>query len=582
MPTREQLESALMNADKVGDIQAARMLANALKNGEFDEATKPEAEPQTKTNDSYGLNLAREALQGLTFGFSDEAGAGLAALAASLTSDAKFSDAYNDIIKNVRGEQNAFREENPISSAGAQLVGGIASGGAGLAKAANALAPVGSSIAKSALVGSGAGAIEGGIAGAGFADEDKLEGAKTGTLIGAGTGFVGGGLGGYFSKRSALKDELANLFENDGQNIKLAKYIKDGTGKIKTDRLAQHVVKQGYDEAVVAAIKGSGKADKAKMRRMLATLERGKENAKFAALNRPSDVVGDSVAQRIKYIERVNSLAGKRVKAASQRLKGQDVDFQPAVNELLGDLDELGVKFDPSSGAINFTGSDFEALSGAEGAIKRVLERMRTGGKPDAYDVHRLKKYIDNNVEFGRSEGGAIGQAERVIKRLRRNMDTALDGKFKAYDEANTTFSKTKEALDAIQKAAGASIEFDSPNLNKSLGVLSRRLMSNVQSRTRLLDSIQMLEDVAAANGAKFDDDIITQALFADELNSVFGAAARTSLQGEGEKVARHAARAANGSVVDMGLEAAGKAYDSVRGVNDEQAIKTMKALLNR
>lgn len=580
MPTREQLESALINADRAGDVQAATMLANALKNGEYDKPSE-QKEPQTKTNDSYGLNLAREGLQGLTFGFSDEAGAGLAALAASLTTDAKFSDAYADIIKNVRGEQNAFREENPIASAGAQLVGGIATGGAGLAKAASRLAPAGTGIARAAGVGAGVGAIEGGVAGAGFADEDKLEGAQIGAGTGLILGGIGAGIGGTFAKRSEFKDELANTFARDGQNTKLAKYMQDGAGKIKNDRLAKEVIRQGYDEGVVATIKGASKADKSKMKRMIQILERGRENERFRAVNAPSQVAGDSMAERVRYIERVNKLAGAKVRATAKALRGKDVNFRPAVDELLDDLDELGIKFDENTGAIDFTGSDFEALEGAENAIRRVLSRMRTGTAPDAYDVHRLKKYIDNNVEYGRSEGGAVGDAERVIKKLRTNMDAVLDGKFKAYDVANTTFSQTKKALDKFDGLSSL-VDMESDNVNKTLGNLSRRIMSHAVSKGGVLDVIQEIDDVAAANGARFTDDIVTQALFADELNKVFGATARTSLAGEGEKVARAASQAASSSAVDMGITAVGQAYDSARGVNPEQAIRTMKALLNR
>lgn len=41
MPTKEQLESALINADKAGDVEAAKVLANALKSGQYDQTTKP-------------------------------------------------------------------------------------------------------------------------------------------------------------------------------------------------------------------------------------------------------------------------------------------------------------------------------------------------------------------------------------------------------------------------------------------------------------------------------------------------------------------------------------------------------------
>jgi len=51
MPTKEQLESALRNADQAGDAQAAKQLANALRGGQFDQ---PEIEP---TAADYGQAL---------------------------------------------------------------------------------------------------------------------------------------------------------------------------------------------------------------------------------------------------------------------------------------------------------------------------------------------------------------------------------------------------------------------------------------------------------------------------------------------------------------------------------------------
>lgn len=50
-PTREQLESALINADKAGDYNAAKQLANALKGGQFDrmdEKTGQKKKPKQK------------------------------------------------------------------------------------------------------------------------------------------------------------------------------------------------------------------------------------------------------------------------------------------------------------------------------------------------------------------------------------------------------------------------------------------------------------------------------------------------------------------------------------------------------
>jgi len=66
MPTRQQLERALIGADKAGDVEAARTLATALKAGQFDDAPKAapaELEPQGSIAGDVG-NLAAGAFRG--------------------------------------------------------------------------------------------------------------------------------------------------------------------------------------------------------------------------------------------------------------------------------------------------------------------------------------------------------------------------------------------------------------------------------------------------------------------------------------------------------------------------------------
>lgn len=573
MPTEEQLKTALINADKAGDTVAAKKLANALKRMRVEPVESP------KTNDSYALNTAREGLQGMTFGFSDELGAGMAALAASMTSDATFNDAYKDIVGSIRQEQNAFREENPKTAFAAQMAGGLASGVGGLAKlGAKEGAKVGARVLQNAAVGAG----EGALAGAGFSDENKLKGAAQGAAIGSLAGAIGGEVVNKFQKNSALKREASELFETDPQNAKLAAYMKTGQGKIVGDKAAQEAMRQGYDEGIVQAVKGASNRDRIAMSRMVSILEKGKNNRRYGAINRPVDVAGDSLAKRVKFIQQANKKAGMAVDRAARGLKGQEVDYRPAVNSFLENLDDFGVKFDPVTNSISFKGSDFEKIPGAERAIKNLLSRMRDTNAPDAYDVHRLKRFIDNNVEYGKNSGGSVGQAEILMKKLRTDLNTALKGKFSEYDQANAAYRETKTAIDGFQKAAGKAVDFDAPNLDKALGTSSRRFLGNAQSRPGLINSLNDIETIAAKNGAKFDDDVITQALFADELDSMFGAAAKTSLQGDVQKATKHGVNAALGNVREAATDLLASKVDDARGINEENAIKAIKELLKR
>ena len=69
MPTKEQLESALRNADAAGDSAAAKQLANALKAGQYDQTTAQPAESRKRVRGLQGeregfLSRAREMVTG--------------------------------------------------------------------------------------------------------------------------------------------------------------------------------------------------------------------------------------------------------------------------------------------------------------------------------------------------------------------------------------------------------------------------------------------------------------------------------------------------------------------------------------
>jgi hypothetical protein len=79
-----------------------------------------------------------------------------------------------------------------------------------------------------------------------------------------------------------------------------------------------------------------------------------------------------------------------------------------------------------------------------------------------------------------------------------------------------------------------------------------------------------------------FDDDLVTQALFADELDSVFGPTARTSFQGQIDQALKRGVSAATttGGAADAAIGVIGKAAEKARGINQENAFKSIKELL--
>lgn len=382
----------------------------------------------------------------------------------------------------------------------------------------------------------------------------------------------------FFTKQSPFKQKVAELIEAGETDNITAKFIINGSGKVKTDPILKEAVKQGFDEGVVAAIKGSSNKDRQVMSKMVETLKRGMGNARFAAENRPTDAVGDSVLARFKAVVKSNKEAGMRLDKVARSLKG-DVDFNPAVSQFLDDLDGIGVSISEDLKPI-FKGSDIEDLAAPENIIKRVAKRMSRKKKLSALDIHKMKKFIDEQVTFGKSAEGLGGKTERILKSFRRNLDQALDSTFPEYNAVNTKFADTISALDNFKDAAGSKFNPLSENADKFVGTLTRRLLSNAQSRVALIDSLKGLQDTAVKYGSKFDDDIITQTMFADELSRMFGSAATTSFEGGIEKAVKTAS--GRRGVVDVGLDVAAAGVKAARGVNEENSIKAIEKLLRQ
>lgn len=401
----------------------------------------------------------------------------------------------------------------------------------------------------------------------------------------------------------AILDTKLSLLRDTGDTSTAGKML-DAAGNVVNDPAAKAATKQGFDPGLVAMVKASTPDARKKMLSMLDIVEKGKQNFRYSADNRPLDIAGDSVLNRVKVVREANRVAGVKLEGVANNLKGQQVDVAPAVNSFLSDLEGMGVKFNPQDRTLSFMGSDLEGVPGPQRVIKNVVNRMLNTQVPDAYDAHRLKKFIDEQVTYGKNARGLGGKVEGILKSLRRNVDGVLDTTFPEYNNVNTQYSETIGALDSLQDVAGKKMDFYGDNADKAIGTLTRRLLSNAQSRIPLKDAIEQLDTVArkfskpgtdvvpyravvkrsGVTPEMLDDDIMGQVLFTDELDRAFGPASRTSLLGDVSKGVDTAISAAAGQKTIPGMIAdTGKwAYDKSRGINEANALKAMRELLQR
>lgn len=418
-----------------------------------------------------------------------------------------------------------------------------------------------------------------------FGEKGSATGAAIGEALIPAVGAVAGLRGGgkivprRGPKPERIDPRVEPLRDRTG-DVETAKVKLDAKGNVVKDKAAVETIRQGFDEGFVASIKASGLKDRRNMLSMVDEVEKGLRNKRYAALHRPSDVVGNSLSERVSHIRTVNQDAGKKLDKVANNLKGQPVDYSPAVDGFLSSLDDLGIKF--NNGKLDFSGSDIEGLAGPQRIFSNVVNRMLNTRVPDAYDVHRLKRFLDEQVTYGKTQRGLSGKASVVLKDLRHNLDAALDNQFPEYNLVNTQYAETISALDDFQSAVGKRIDLTGPNVDKALGVASRKILTNYASRTELLDALNSLDAVANKYGGAFSDDIIVQAMFVDELNGMFGDAAKGSFGGKIEQAVKTASR--------EGAAAAGKEYvidqiakkaNDLRGVNKQAAINALRKLLS-
>ncbi len=379
--------------------------------------------------------------------------------------------------------------------------------------------------------------------------------------------------------------------------------IDPSTNQVIRAPAQREAAKQGMDPGVVTMVRDTTDQARGKMRTMVEIVDRSLKDAKFRGTNRPGDVVGNSISNRVKVLVNANRNAGRRLDSTAKALKGQSVDVQPAMESFMDDLASMDIFYDPQTGFVNYDGSIIEGLEGPQNALNRMLTRLRETRAPDAYDVHRMKRWIDNNVSYGKATEGLSGQAVNVMKRLRHNLDSALDTQFPKYDEVNTRYAETRNAIDLLQDAAGKRIDLTGNYSNSALGTLSRRVLGNAVSRQELLKSLDEVDRVAKKvltpgtdlaiyrkvprgtsvpiNADDLDDDLLAQIVFVSELEKVFGTNAANSFLGDIAKATGRAAEnVATTGQPGLVRELGSAAFDRVRGINDENAVKAFRNLL--
>jgi len=271
---------------------------------------------QIKKKEGNWYDAPRAVLEGATFGFADEIGSGVSAALTAPFDDRGVGEIYDDNQRNARNASRNFRDENPLSTLGLNVAGGIASG-TGAYKALGALGKAGATAVNSTRAGSAlaqtagkvagatprlsralaagtklgaVGAIDGGLSGAGLAEdmasvpEGVKRGATTGALASVALGSAGkvlGGLGRTLTKRRVAQP----LDQADGSFLDLNYAAKESPD-----------LQNFYQKMVAPSFGGGALRDRGRTRLAKAT----------EALQRKSKVIEDTQIDAVRLNTKVD------------------------------------------------------------------------------------------------------------------------------------------------------------------------------------------------------------------------------------------------------------------------------------
>lgn len=479
MATREQLERALINADKAGDVDAARILAGEIQKmrppfmERLKQAAKPEiAEEVAATAAGVGKGVGNVGL-----GAQYYAGKGIGAVGRVVSPDNPVAQAGQWMVddatagrESLKGEVAPYKAEHPFLTGAGELGGEIA-----------ATYPVGkllSLLVKGAAPGSKtAGKIATALESSGMRTGSNAT-TKAGKLadlgIRAGAGAATGGV-----SAGLVDPEQAKMGAIVGGAFPLTTAAAGAAGK-----------------AIGNVVRGAGPSD---------DVVRLAERAKQLGIDVPADRLVDSKALNagaasLNYVPlagraTTEARMGRQLNRALSRTFGQDSDN--VTMALRKASTELGDEFDRVL-TTNAVKIDDDALEG----MARVVDMARRElSEADASIIARQVDDLLSKVEGGVVDGRAAYNIKRTLDRLGRRKSNeawyALELKGELMNALNKSLGPDEAAKFAkTRQQYGAMLSLEKLAKNGVEGEISAARLANLPNIRN--PEIQELADIAA------------------------------------------------------------------------------------
>ena len=423
--------------------------------------------------DDYNENAERAGKigQGLTFGFGDEITSGIAALVKSATSDKSFGEIYDQTHSRKQQDSERFEKDNPYESLALEIAGGLATGGLGagrvLASQAIRNAP---RLAKIGTM-SGLGAVEGGVYGAGTADQDqRLQGATEGAIAGAVAAPLGAGFTNVLGRvAGSVADRVAKIAESSPKQdaLRVIREMADA-GEIQPSDVISRMKKLGPEATI---------ADTADVFRQTA---RATMNSPGKVRQQGLDLVDSRNAQqRERLLQGVREdVAGQTGKEVDEFVTGAKQSFLSLQDDIIkrrseqsaplyAEALEKGIEITPMIKPLLSNSNVFKGANKmlrAEGlpSLKRpTVDKSKAGGT--AFDdmtpqrrfevLKAAKEGLDDQINLANRSGE--NNVARVLTKQKNALLGSMVDQNPAYGKANKIFSDESSLQDAVKLGRG-------------------------------------------------------------------------------------------------------------------------------
>ena len=367
----------------------------------------------------------------------------------------------------------------------------------------------------------------------------------------------------------------------------LAPLMLEGN-KVVDDALAIEVSRQGFDDGLIQMAKTSSRDTQHGMRKILNTVKRLKKDSSLDM--RPSDVAGKSLLKRIEYVrDSATDARGKLDKIAKGQLSGEPFDLSrihSKVGEVFERLDIDNLNTSPQGMPIpDFKGSAISGDPSSKRAIKEMIRLVSEIKDPSALGAHKMKRQLDNLIDFKKKSAGGLGTDGRnALKDVRKEFNEILREISTDYADVNDVLHKSLTAIDEFESAVGPSIKVFGEGGSSALGTQMRALFSNRVKRIEMDNAFKKAEKVAIDLGGEFNDNYRDLAKFTTQIEEVLGTpGAETSLGGVvGSVIKKAGNQGIKQGFAGMAVDVVASKADKAMGINEFNAIQSLDELLKR